>query len=1025
MAPTDNTSSDSGTDMFELKCTLSVNNLFPVHKYVSVKTGITVVVAEVEGPVVDGYFCLATEAHDDDGLPHTLEHLIFLGSELYPYKGVLDLLANRCFASGTNAWTDTDHTCYTITTAGAEGFIALMPIYLDHILFPTLNDAAFTTEVYHVNGEGRDGGVVFTEMQGVENTGERKVNRELTRAMYPGDCGYKSVTGGTMHNLRTSTTNEKVRDYHKKFYRPENLYLIIVGNIKPSQILDALKPFEERILSKGTRQDAFIRPWQTPVLPLTSSIDINVPYPNDEEDIGLVYMGWRGPSAVNDFYRMTACSILLKYLTDTTVSPLPKEFVDVPDPYASKVWFSMSENSESLLLLNFDNVPIGKIHQVKPKLDSVLSSILNSEKPIDMKRLSTVINRYKLEILSNLENSPHDCIAFMVIGYVLYGNTPEDLDDRLNQVKLIEKLLTEPMEFWTGLLRTYLVEGHCVTAKGIPSIKEQIAMKEEDEYIFEILVKHLGPEGLKKKGEELAAAMAINEIPPPEGMLCSVPISSIDSIHFHTISSTTSDSKVQDSRFNLSNVPVFMQLDHLQTNFVYIIALLDSSSVDDKLRPYLPLLLDLLQESPVKRGNNIIPYQEIVSQLEEDTIATVFRVGLDSSSRFQAGPFSSTISVVLQVEPKKFEQGIKWIQELLYNTVLTEERVKVLATKIVNNVSEIKRKGNAMAYDLMRGLLYGKRSNHHAISALRQTRVLSSVILKLQKEDTASEVMNDLENLRSILTLPSNMVIHMSANLDILSSLYQNPPRLLNNLLPANVDPVKGRLRAVPDWKLLQERDVKDSCVAGMGSVESAFFVQTVPGISDFNDADLPKILVFFQYISQTEGPLWRTLRGQGLAYHYSLMARPNESKLFLYFYRASNVIAAYKEARNVIEGRLGKNVIWEKTLFESAKSSLIFEIVHREKCIGDVVGQSLLSYFKNVGHDYNRNLIKQISNVKEADMEKIGSKYIAPLLDMSLVKTTAVCHTSKVYEITNGLNQLGLHLNSFANLDQSFLNDE
>jgi hypothetical protein len=28
----------------------------------------------------------ATEAHDDDGLPHTLEHLVFLGSENYPFK---------------------------------------------------------------------------------------------------------------------------------------------------------------------------------------------------------------------------------------------------------------------------------------------------------------------------------------------------------------------------------------------------------------------------------------------------------------------------------------------------------------------------------------------------------------------------------------------------------------------------------------------------------------------------------------------------------------------------------------------------------------------------------------------------------------------------------------------------------------------------------------------------------------------------------------------------------------------------
>ena len=41
---------------------------------------------------------LATEAHDDDGLPHTLEHLIFLASEAYPFKGTLDMLANRCLA---------------------------------------------------------------------------------------------------------------------------------------------------------------------------------------------------------------------------------------------------------------------------------------------------------------------------------------------------------------------------------------------------------------------------------------------------------------------------------------------------------------------------------------------------------------------------------------------------------------------------------------------------------------------------------------------------------------------------------------------------------------------------------------------------------------------------------------------------------------------------------------------------------------------------------------------------------------
>lgn len=168
---------------------------------------------------------------------------------MYPYKGVLDLLANRCLASGTNAWTDTDHTCYTIKTVGKDGFLELLPIYLDHILFPTLSDAGFQTEVHHISAEGEDSGVVYCEMQGRENSAESRAILELLRFLYP-NCSYSAETGGVLHNLRTSTTNEKVRDYHAKFYRPENLTLIITGQIGVDDVAKALKSVEDRILSK-------------------------------------------------------------------------------------------------------------------------------------------------------------------------------------------------------------------------------------------------------------------------------------------------------------------------------------------------------------------------------------------------------------------------------------------------------------------------------------------------------------------------------------------------------------------------------------------------------------------------------------------------------------------------------------------------------------------------------------------------------------------------------------------------------
>lgn len=46
--------------------------------------------ANVEGPLVNAHVVVSTECESDDGLPHTLEHLVFLGSEKFPYKGVLD-----------------------------------------------------------------------------------------------------------------------------------------------------------------------------------------------------------------------------------------------------------------------------------------------------------------------------------------------------------------------------------------------------------------------------------------------------------------------------------------------------------------------------------------------------------------------------------------------------------------------------------------------------------------------------------------------------------------------------------------------------------------------------------------------------------------------------------------------------------------------------------------------------------------------------------------------------------------------
>lgn len=77
--------------------------------------------------------------------------------------------------------------------------------------------------------------------------------------------------------------------------------------------------------------------------------------------------------------------------------------------------------------------------------------------------------------------------------------------------------------------------------------------------------------------------------------------------------------------------------------------LMDTTEVAASLRPYLLLLCESLLESPILRDGQLVPYEEVVAQLEADTIAAVTRLGLESTSRFQCGPYCQTISLMLQV----------------------------------------------------------------------------------------------------------------------------------------------------------------------------------------------------------------------------------------------------------------------------------------------------------------------------------------------------------------------------------------
>ncbi|ANQ08190.1 Uncharacterized protein PCOAH_00025010 [Plasmodium coatneyi] len=341
-----------------------------VDEYYSVKSGLRIILSKIKSPKIYGYFTLLTEAENDEGLPHTLEHLIFLGSHKYPYKGLLDSLAYKCLSEGTNAWTSIDHTCYTIETFGMEGFSNILPIYLDFILNPTLADDMFLSEVHHIYENGTHNGVVYSEMKSIENNCENIIERTVITNLYPNEkSGYRFETGGTLDGLR-KTNNDRVREYFKKYYKLDNFAIIIFGNFNNDDILNIIHEFEQYHLelnpdqllggvdtTKGKvdsspAEQLFISHMQSPKRPWSEECNVERRndsrivkkyYPCNNLNNGQVCLAWRGCDWA-DFHTKLAISLLGNYLTDLTTSPVSKRLLeDKENTYCSGLDFALED----------------------------------------------------------------------------------------------------------------------------------------------------------------------------------------------------------------------------------------------------------------------------------------------------------------------------------------------------------------------------------------------------------------------------------------------------------------------------------------------------------------------------------------------------------------------------------------------------------------------------------------------------------------------------------------------------------
>lgn len=1007
-------------------------------------TGFSVLLTRTSGPITHAFFCIATEAHDDDGLPHTLEHLVFLGSETYPYKGVLDTAANRLFARGTNAWTAVDHTAYTATHAGAEGLLALLPVYADHVLFPTITESGYDTEVHHISGEGEDAGVVYCEMQARENTSYSLSSYELHQLLFPAS-GYKSETGGRMSNLRESCTHAKVVAYHRQCYRPSGVRLIVVGDVPSEALLASLASVQARLVAKGPDfwPPVESRSWSTPAPRLAASVSRRIAFPSDDEDTGIVRVGWLA-FGVEQHYQRAAAEVLLTYFTSTSVSELQHAFVECDPPLAGAVYASTDDYSPQMLTLTFDSVPTPQLDAVCPKLAAVLQAFASGEAALDAERMASVLQRRRLDVLDAAESHPEDAVSAAAIPAFLYAPVGQDgpaLREAMDELQRIKQMEGEAPSFWAALAGEALVNAPCAEVVAAPSAQLGKDMAAADAARLAARRTELGPEKLAALGAKLEAATAANDAPMPPSTLDAFPVPSVANISLHRVATLRSAAapvvageqplpsappELAAAAAEVLSLPLPAQFDDVASGFVDLLLVLRTDGLRPDQLALLPTLLALQFESPVRRGAALVPHAHVVAELTAATLSCSATVGF-GGGRFSVGAFGEgCVLLGARCEAGKYAAAATLLADCALRGEPSCERVRIALQKALNAVPRTARDGGACASALLRQRIAGAGSTASSMLFCNQQRLLTRTLLRLDSQPAL--VLAELASLRAaLLSHPSRVLLHVAgalAGLDQLTAVWRDA--LLPGLaaFAAADAPPPGRCALAAAVMAPDAGAGGWARVLGNSAVESGFLNSCAPGPAHWEHPDVAPLTVAIELLTQLEGPFWKQLRGQGLAYSYSISVSPEEGLIYFTLFKAGHVARAVERTAAIVTQYAGPDgeSLFDALSVETACSSAVFAALNRERTPAAAARAAAVSYLRGVAPcGANQRLLAALKAVTPQAALLALRTHLVPLFDPQRAHTAACVNPNKVQELVEAFSMQGRTFTAAATLDDAF----
>ena len=182
----------------------------------------------------------ADETDAERGISHLIEHMAFKGTER---RGLGQIAAEiEGLGGDINAYTSWDETVFHVIVpshATKQG----LDILLDAVLRPTVDPTELQKEKQ----------VVLEEILEGEERPERKSSQMLFKTAYTTSpykypiIGYKDIV--------EKFTRDDILNFRKKWYVPENMFLVIVGDVDSSQVVKDVES-----MTKDLKATGFFRP---------------------------------------------------------------------------------------------------------------------------------------------------------------------------------------------------------------------------------------------------------------------------------------------------------------------------------------------------------------------------------------------------------------------------------------------------------------------------------------------------------------------------------------------------------------------------------------------------------------------------------------------------------------------------------------------------------------------------------------------------------------------------------------------